>query len=191
MNIVRYLIGCFAAMSALNAAVPLIDFNTPQTWDMGGITVTQTGNGLARFMGVDSSLNYAEFYFASPINLQGNNAITISATLLGTNTATNFSIGLFNDSTLQGVSAVYSTSAFNTSGYTTIQIVLSPNVAFNSTAADFIRFAGVAPTGGGTIDIQINSIQATTSAVPEPATYAAIFGMAALGFGALRRRRKV
>jgi hypothetical protein len=189
MNIIRYLIGSFAAASALSAAVPLVNFSTAQTWDLNGITVTQSGNGFARFTGVDSSLNFAEFYFASPIDLQGNDSITISATLLVANTATNFSIGLFNDSTLEGVSAVYSTTAFNTAGYTTFQVVLSPNVAFNSSAVDFIRFAGVAPTGGGTIDIQINSIQAT-SAIPEPATFSIMVAFAALGLCAMRRRQR-
>lgn len=170
-----------------NAATLLNDFNSSGTWTTNGITVTQSGTGFGEVSGVDSSLNYAEYYFSNSLNIGADNVISVRGLLLGGNTATNFSVSLFNDDTLQGVSAVFSTAAFNSGGYTTVDVVLSPNIAFNPAAVDFIRISGVAPSGGGTIALRIDSI--SVSAIPEPATFAGLMGLAALGYAAARRRR--
>jgi hypothetical protein len=76
---------------------------------------------------------------------------------------------------------------FNTSTYTTVTILYSPEAAFNPDNVNLIRFAGISPSGGGNIDVKINSISA--SAIPEPSTYAALFGAAALGLAVYRKRR--
>lgn len=48
----------------------------------------------------------------------------------------------------------------------------------------------VATDTGGTSNFTINSVSITTTAVPEPSTYAALVGLLALGFVAVRRRRR-
>jgi hypothetical protein len=85
--------------------------------------------------------------------------------------------------------AIYLLGVYNTSGdafYTeTSYTITSVVTGLTSRASAFGFSAPINP--GGTIALGANAIY---SAVPEPSTYAVIFGVLALGFAAYRRRQK-
>jgi fibronectin-binding autotransporter adhesin len=92
-----------------------------------------------------------------------------------------------------------------TSGSLTINLTAGPGFApGNYTLVDFTSAAGTSSLdlADFTLGTQISgftsslafsgsTLQLSASAIPEPSTYAAIVGLAALGFGAWRRRRSV
>lgn len=126
---------------------------------------------------------------ATPVSSLGSvNALYLIGTLtFTTNPGTNFQVGLY-DSNGNGRLYQANWSSFTTSGVQQ-EITLSYAVAdgaFNGTAS-VITLSVSGP--GNSINFSLNNL-ATTSAVPEPATFAALFGLASLGFCAVRRRRK-
>ena len=61
-----------------------------------------------------------------------------------------------------------------------------PSLSQNSVSDVFALLDSV---GGGTIDSKYLTLSSTVTVVPEPSTYAVIFGAIALGFVAYRRRK--
>jgi hypothetical protein len=109
-----------------------------------------------------------------------------------TNPSTNFQIGLY-DSDGDGRLYQGNWSSFSSSTVEK-EIILSftgldnsGTGGFNGTATTVALIGG--GTGTSTINFALNTL-ATTSAVPEPATYAALFGIASLGVCVWRKRRK-
>jgi hypothetical protein len=119
--------------------------------------------------------------------------IYLTGTLtFATNPATNFQIGLYDS---DGDGRLYQANWSSFSSSTVEKEIILSFIGLDNSGTG--GFSGTATTlaliGGGTgtstINFVLNTLS-TTSAVPEPATYAALFGLAALGFGAVRRRRK-
>jgi hypothetical protein len=134
------------------------------------------------------SLNTPISSFGSVANLYLTGTLTFA-----TNPAVNFQIGVY-DSDGDGRLYLANWSDFATSGVEQ-EIILSFSGLDNSGTGGFSNTVStVALIGGGSgtfaINFNLNNL-ATTSAVPEPSTYGALFGIVALGFCALRRRRKV
>lgn len=108
-----------------------------------------------------------------------------------TNPATNFQIGLYDS---DGDGRIYQANwtSFTTSGVEQ-EVVLSFSSLDNSGTGGFSgTVSTVALIGAGSGSTSVNFVLnnlATTSAIPEPATYAALFGAASLGFCMWRKRR--
>jgi hypothetical protein len=191
----KILLSCFlviqSAAGVFAADVVVDSFTTSQTWDNFGISVVASGDGFGVFTGVESNANFADYFLATPINIGSNNAISVYVKLTGSNTGANFAVTFGNDVASKYATAVFSTASLNVNTYTLLSTTYVADAGFSPSVVDMIRVSGV--SGGGTLSlgVSIDYISAVTvSAVPEPATYAAIFGLAALGFGAVRRRRK-
>jgi len=94
--------------------------------------------------------------------------------------------------------ATTGTNLFGLSGLTatsiTDKMVLNSNATFGgftASAADLYSYQGTSATLLGTFSLATNgNLYFTASAIPEPSTYAAILGVATLGFAAIRRRKQ-
>jgi len=146
--------------------------DTGWTWTPG--TSTLTGTEGAGF------LLYGTPFTA---NLTGATSLSITA-----NATTAPSAGfnfVLEDNTGKTATALYSWLAFQ-GGTTTISSVLNAQSGFSF--ANVTSWNLVSGGSGSSINVALSSV--AVSAVPEPATYAALFGLASLGFCIMRKRRK-
>lgn len=113
--------------------------------------------------------------------------ISLTATQT-TNLSDQFQIGLY-DSDLNGRLYTASLSSFPQNSQTTV--ILSFSAVDNSgTGSPFSGIvSSIAFIGAGSVSNTIGITLTSVSAVPEPATYAALFGAASLGFCIWRKRR--
>jgi len=84
------------------------------------------------------------------------------------------------------------TLTFDTTGYSTL--TFSAGSVLDNEATAFIRLTFLADatgnTGDGGAGVRFDNIQLNTAVIPEPTTYAALFGIAALGLVLYRRRKR-
>lgn len=147
--------------------------------------------GTSSIIPTDNSTSGIEFFNASPVNLNGNLYLSVTAQALAGNLASSFAVTL-KDTGGNSAYAAFSLTGFPNGGYTTQTQILTPVGAFNSGSIDSLVISGNQLGGTATFNVSFDTITAVASApVPEPATYAAIFGMAALGLVAYRRRQKL
>jgi len=77
-------------------------------------------------------------------------------------------------------------------GYDRVNGTLAGSMTWSSTSLIGLGFASNATTSGSFLALGTTvNWSATNTAIPEPSTYAALFGLGALGFAAWRKRRKV
>lgn len=111
-----------------------------------------------------------------------NGFFTISVGKSFNDVSINFDVGaLASESQTTGSLLVNGNSVSVTSAFANQTVFLG-----NLTAGDLINFDLNGMDGGVTLD----NIMVAASPVPEPSAFAAIFGTIALGFAAIRRRRK-
>ena len=101
------------------------------------------------------------------------------------NVASAFTVFLFNTNG-KSASVSFATSLFNGGGYATATLSLIAQGGFNPNSIDSMTITGNQLGGTDSFRISFDNI----SAVPEPATYAAILATATLGLACLRRRRR-
>lgn len=80
----------------------------------------------------------------------------------------------------------YSFSGAGLTGLQTISFLRNASLDVGTVALSSINRASL--TTNDAVNITLNTLSAV-SAIPEPSTYAALLGLASLGFGACRRRR--
>ena len=119
--------------------------------------------------------------FNAPIPLGTPSALILSATQ-STGLSSNFTVELADSS---GFTAVYTGNwAQFTAAVPTSSILMFSNYsgAYNGTSTTFTLSTG---GSGSALNVTLDNL----SAIPEPATYAALFGLGVLGLAAFRRRR--
>lgn len=160
--------------------------------DLNPIGSFTQGTGVYNFTGGDNSFSSgAEYFFTSNLDLSSSNALALTLELLpSTSTpAGSLTVTLYDLNSI-GASATFQLSDFNASTYTTGTVVFTPDAGFDATQVAYVLITGNDPVGGSSIDISVDNLAAvSTTAVPEPGTYAALAGAAALGLVAWRRRR--
>ena len=203
------LVTCFAVVT--HAQVVLQNFSNVVgtntyfygTWeassDAGGSTSPNTqfsqGSGVYSFTGTtttiptDDSASKVEFFNSTAVSISGYSYLSISAQALATNAATSFRVFLV-DTSGKTASASFATSSFVTGTYTTAYGSLTFASGFNSASVDSLIISGDQVGGTAQFNIAFDNISAV-SAIPEPSTYAAIFGAVALTVGVIRGRKIV
>lgn len=135
----------------------------------------------------NSDTSLLEIYFSSPLNLTGLGFLALTAEALATNAAPSLRIFLY-DTGGGSASANFSATNFPTGGFTTAIQALSILGPFNPAAVEAMVITGDTFGGTARFNFSFDNL-AAVSAIPEPSTYAAIFGLLALGLVAYRRRR--
>jgi len=141
----------------------------------------------------DGPLNFKNIVNAGTKQISLSGGVTFTNATININISSLSSFGQFN--VLGGAVVFSGTNIINLSGGT-FSAYAAGN-SFDFTTGDFsgVSLANVIlPTlSGGLVWNTSNFLTQgilTVSAVPEPATYAVLLGLAVLGFGAVRRRRK-
>lgn len=147
-----------------------------------GTSPVQTSTNIT-FSGVDGGTG---FYVVlnTPVSVGVNWFPELTATLNVANT-NGFGIEVFDT---DGGSVVFNGnwSSFTTGASSTVTLGYSANNAFNGTAAAVLLSTGGT---GQTLNVTFDQLSVPGAAIPEPSTYAALSGIAVLGFVAYRRRR--
>jgi hypothetical protein len=192
-NIVFSDFAASANVSANSAAANLFGFDT---WSTGAT------NGTNTFTGSVDPLRYYEFTITpqTGYSLSLSN-ITFDAGRSSTGPR-QFVIRTSNDSftsnlsgTASGVVSIVSGNVFQFTDNTSTNLVTGQSVSLsafsNLTTALTLRiYAYNAELSGGTFRIDNVAINGSVTAIPEPSTYAAIFGALALAGVMIHRRRK-
>jgi hypothetical protein len=193
MKLKSYLFCLLTLVGTCSASTLLSDFNSlPTNGDffVGG-TWTNEVSFSGSSMTVGSSLADGTGSFSYALLAAGTYSFTVGDVL-----NYNAQINSSNASTILTVDLVDSlgntalTAAINTSSWVN-NVAKSGSVSLISSGtgnASDIKFFSL--TGDGTTSLFRMSInQLSVSAIPEPSTFAALFGAAALGMAACRRRR--
>lgn len=194
----KLLLAAAALLTAagLQAQIVLADFSTAPdvgqaTGSWSSATVSTTGGVFTIGAGADNS--GAQFIDVSTLNVgPASNylSLAVTARIDAGNAATQFTVNLFDDQGNGIVSAVFNSSSFNTSGFTTATAVLG---LYDGATTANVNVALVQIAGGGNTSafrFSFDQIAATANVIPEPSTYAAIIGALALGLAAYRRRQQ-
>ena len=149
------------------------------------------GTGVYNFTGGDNSdSSGAEYFFLSGyLDLSGSDALALTLELLpATGTpATSLTVSIY-DQNSNGAHASFQLSDFNSSTFTTSTVQWIADLNFDPSKIAYFLISGDTINGSSSVDIAVDNLAAVT-VVPEPGTYAAIAGVAALGLVAWRRRR--
>lgn len=177
------LLGAVAAAPA-QAQVSLDDFAAASPTFLGDWT-GQQGIGVYSFIGSTDEAMGAEF--TGTWNLTGYNALAFTAQIDGaSNNAASFAITLLNDNG-ESATGTFLVSSFDTAGLSTVQAALTATGGFDFANVTSWRLGGGELFGTATLSLTAGELSAV-SAIPEPATYIALTGLAALGLVAWRRR---
>jgi len=179
-----------AASLNINAATILVtDFGTNFDADyangFGEFTVESTGaNGTTTFGTGNNDGMTLIAPFPSALEIPGYTDISITAQVNASN-ASGFTFLLYSSPT-EFASADFLASDF-TGSLTTVTKALAFSSGFDPLTVAYYGINGGTP--GGTANFRYTFDSASVSSVPEPSTYAALSGIAVLGFVAYRRRR--
>lgn len=182
---------CLLVSAKVSAASLLLsDFTSTSGAVISGSWVGQTSLSAGVLTVSGSAKDEIGYTVSASINASTYNYLEIIARTESGN-ASNFSVR-FEDSNLNEY-VVTALSSSLSSSLSTIYVPLNWTAAntangFDSTSITAWGFGG---SGLGTVAFaySVDKLSLTTSAVPEPATYAALFGVASLGFVAWRKRR--
>lgn len=130
------------------------------------------------------------FFDSAPLNLTGNTFLVLTAEALSTNAAPSLRVYLY-DTLGRGASATFTAGTFVTGSFTTaVQALSITPSGFNYGAVESMVITGDVQNGTARFNFNFDNLAVAASAIPEPSTYAAIFGALALAFVAYRRRQK-
>ena len=144
--------------------------------------------------GTNGELSKANFYFLNsaqdalePLNIGSNTSLALRAMLLPGNAATALTVTLYDSSaSTHAASVSYDFSSFSSATYLTSVGALTADIGFDWSAIQSFSISGNMTGGTAALNISLDSL----TAVPEPSTYAAILGLATLGFVGYRRYRR-
>lgn len=145
------------------------------TFNQGANTATWVAGSGSNLIGTFTAVDLTSL--GTPTSLQLN--LTFSGTFSG-------SLDYVIRSSV-GNQLGYSFSGAGLTGTQTISFLRNASLDLGTILLSNVNRASL--IANDSVNITLNTLSAV-SAVPEPATYAALFGFAALGFGAVRRRRK-
>jgi hypothetical protein len=191
---------------SLNAQIVLQDFTAVVdndlnyfygTWEATGDTggTWLPNAGFVQGIGVydisaanstDNSTSKLEFFNNTPVSIGSNAFIAVTAQALTSNAATSFAV-ILADSLGRTASAAFDLSLFPTGSFSTQVVALTFGSGFDSSAIDSLILSGNQLGGLANFRVSFDQI-AAVSAIPEPATYAIIIGLIALGFVVRHRR---
>lgn len=125
--------------------------------------------------------------FSSSISITGNTGfLSLTGSLSSSTPLTNsFQITLY-DSNFSSLNYNFTWSAFAAGPQTVTASLTSSSGSFNGS----VKSWGLNLFGSPGDTVSFNFAQLQAGAIPEPATFGALFGLVALGFCAVRRRRK-
>ncbi|HVS53182.1 MAG TPA: hypothetical protein VHD62_12570 [Opitutaceae bacterium] len=145
-----------------------------------------TGDSLSgHTMPTNDANSKMEFFNASPVSIGTDTALSVTAQSLATNTAPAFTISLI-DTSGHTAFATFNAGQFITGSYTTATGSLTFQSGFNATQIDSMIISGGQLSGTDRFNISFDTVSAT--AVPEPAFYATLAGIGALGLALWARR---
>lgn len=121
--------------------------------------------------------------FSAPVNISGqSSALVFTATVTATNPASNFQLQIYDGNSFFSFNGNW--GSFVTGASTSVMLPASSTDPF-----DFTNVQGFQLLFGGTgSTLNVTFDQLTTSAIPEPSTYAFLAGIAAFGVCIARRR---
>lgn len=170
------------------ASVLLTGFGSTEIADGGSSSFIQTGT-TTQFIGSDQTGSFLGTF--SPVDITGfTSSITLTATVSGTNPASNFTLQLWDGgSNFRDYSGNW--SAFPVGVPTSVIFTADtpPVGVFNVTTVSGVQF--LFGGAGGTLNVTFDSLTANSiNAIPEPSTCAVLAGLAGLGWTLCRRRRQ-
>lgn len=159
--------------------------NTNSSWN-GQVTQGATTLSVGGTAKDDSGWNYV---FADLTDLSAYNYVAITAQRDAGNVAANLSLSLMDDDSGNFSTITFNTSLFSVGSMTTVVLPVTWTWPGNAIAS--WNLGGGQPNPGTVaFRMTFDNVQLqTTSAVPEPSTYAAIVGIAAIAMVAYRRRQ--
>ncbi len=177
-------VSLLGSVAAASAQVTLNDFSGANPTLLGDWT-GQQGTGVYTFTGSTDDTMGAEF--AGTWNLTGYDTLALAAQIdAGGNDAASFAITLLNDNG-ESATSTFLVSSFSAANLTTVQSSLTASGGFNFAQVTSWRLSGGEFLGAATLSLSADQLTAV-SAVPEPATYAALAGLVMFGVVAWRRR---
>lgn len=166
------------------------------TWEAGGGSSVNPNASFVQGAGVyditgatanNSDLSKIEFFFSSPFSIGSNGFLEVAAQALTLNAAPSFQVVLVDTSAVTAT-ATFNASSFLVGSYSTAYSALTMGGGFNAASIDSMIITGAIPSGTARFNFSFDKISAVASPIPEPSTYAAIFGALALGLVVWRRR---
>ena len=140
----------------------------------------------ATFTGVDIGNNFMGTF--APVDISGTTSALVLTATQTTATANSsfFTLNLYDGSRYQGYTGTWDSFPKGTPTDVILAIsnVVSADFNFKTVQGLTINFGG----SGAALSVSFDSLSA--SAIPEPATFAVLFGAAALGLTVVRRRRQ-
>lgn len=161
--------------------------NTSTSWN-NNVTTSST------FITVGGTANDDSGWSVANLTLNGSaySYVAITARLESGNAASLLKV-TFEDDAFEALTVQVATSSFTTGAFTTVYIPVTWTSPFNASAISGWNIGGGAASPGLAafrMSFENLSLSATNGTpIPEPSTYAAIFGALALGFVAYRRRQ--
>jgi hypothetical protein len=181
-----------AASLNINAATILVT-------DFGTNFDAEYANGFGEFTGVSTGASGTTTFgtgnndgmtltaaLASPLDMSGYTNISVTAQVDASN-ASGFTF-LFYSAPTEFAAADFLASDF-TGSLTTVTKALVLTSGFDPAQVAYYGFNGGTPGGTANFRYTFDRVSVSTTAIPEPSTYAALSGIAVLGFVAYRRRR--
>jgi len=183
----RMLLAILLLLGALRASAQVLlnDFSAVAAESILGDWNASQASGHYTFTGTTSDESGVEF--GGEWDLTGLTSLAFTAQVGGGNEAGSFIITLFDD-TDASAQSTFSFSSFETGAFTTVVVPWATSTTFNAARVARIRIGGGEFMGSAQLALIADNLTATASAIPEPSTYAALFGAAALGLVAWRRR---
>jgi len=163
-------------------ALMITDFGTGQFADGGSSGFTQT-SATASFSGLDNGTSFFLGSFA-PVNLTG---LSSSLVLTGTQSTSNnslFVLQLYDGVNFQDYNGNW--GSFITGNSTSVAL----SIGSITSGFNFSQVQGLNILFGGTGNAITMTFDSLTTVIPEPTTYATLFGAASLGLVVWRKRRK-
>lgn len=155
-----------------------------QTW-VGQVTQNATTITIA---GTAHDDNGWGVYNLTPFDASAMHSITITGQLDAGNAATSFNVQFFDDS-FGAHAFTISSSSFLTGATTTVSIPIDSWGGINSAQLNAWTIGGGGTTTTGpAFRMTLDQLALSSSAIPEPGTYAALAGVAVFGFVVWRRR---
>lgn len=183
----RILLAILLLLGALRASAQVL-LNNFSAVDTQATFLEWSGSQAAghySFTGTSSDESGVEF--GGDWDLTGLTSLAFTARVGANNEAGSFVITLFDNDDASAQST-FSFSSFETGAFTTVVVPWATSTTFNVARVTRVRIGGGEFMGSAQLALLADNLSATASAIPEPSTYAALFGAAALGLVAWRRR---
>lgn len=194
----------FAAISvnAQTATRPLNNFSAfanqdttffSGTWSRGDYQPSNSfvqQSGAFRFEGgqSDAESKVDFFFLAAPFDAGDFKFVEIALMLLPSNQAKNLTVSLI-DTAGAGAQAVFALDSFSSNSISRRSVEASADIGFRWGSIESFTLSG-GQLVGSPVPISFILDSLSLVPIPEPSTYAAVFGVVALGFVAWRRRSR-